>query len=115
MVGKRGRARQPVVLARCAPEMGREGRRSGRQGSGRQMCSTAGLAGRGRALHRRLRPPPDSSRHGLQMCQLGGRAREERAVNRLRLPPWGPGLEQSPSQAPAPPHPTPAAVALYTQ
>lgn len=61
------------------------------------MWNTAGLAGQACAHL------PDSERHGLQMCQLGGSGGEERAVNRLRLPPWGPALEQSPSLALPPP------------
>lgn len=77
----------------------------GRLGGPEEMWNTAGLA-RQACAHL-----PDSERHGLQMCQLGGRGGEERAVNRLRLPPWGPGLEHSPSLAPA----FPSVAALYTQ
>ena len=72
-------------MARCAAEMGREGKGMGpgRLAGAEEMWNTAGLAGQACAHL------PDSERHGLQMCQLGGSGGEERAVNRLRRHPGG--------------------------
>ena len=100
-----GWARQAVALARCATQLGREGEKGagpgGLQGT-KEMWDPAGPARLGLALRPRLRPPPDSGRHGLQMCQPGGRAGKKGAVTTLRLPLRGPGPEQSPPRPPPP-------------
>lgn len=95
------------------------GKAGGAPGSGPcQMCTTDGQRGRegggaGRALGEprkcgtQLGGPGPGCTHLPRLREVwapdvpaGGRAGEDRAVSMLMLPPWGPGQEQSPSQAP---------------